>query len=139
LPSYTFYANGDPKITAEHRTTLEITKDRLESAKGDCVVATLSEAGLAALPEDIKSLARSPSARITVIMETGDLREMVSGNGHPNLTFESDKEMVARKSGYVDGRTLMVNSDKAAIDLDRRFVDQLKSKNSKVKITIRVG
>jgi uncharacterized protein len=35
--------------------------------------------------------------------------------------------MVVRKSGFISGRTLMIGADKAAADLDRRFVEKLKN------------
>ncbi|MBS3132371.1 DUF371 domain-containing protein, partial [Candidatus Woesearchaeota archaeon] len=34
-----------------------------------------------------------------------------------NPSFNSDREMVVRKSGFLDGRTLAVKADKAASDL----------------------
>lgn len=138
MVSYTFFARGDPRITARHRTTLEITKERVKTDQGDCIVATQSESGLSSLPEELKRKARGKGVRMTVTLETAGLSEWVEGEGDPGLTFESEDEMIVRRSRYVDGRTLMVNSDKAAIDLDRRLVEQLQGLGSKVRITITV-
>jgi hypothetical protein len=41
--------------------------------------------------------------------------------------------MVARTSPFECGRTLMVNSDKAASDLNRSFVEQLKEADVQVE------
>jgi len=59
--------------------------------------------------------------------------------GDPSLTFSDEEEMVVRKSGYTCGRTLMIKSDKAAKDLDRRFVKLLRRKGCTVKVTVTVG
>ncbi|MGC8937204.1 MAG: DUF371 domain-containing protein [Candidatus Methanomethylicaceae archaeon] len=132
----TFHAWGDPLITATHRTTLEVTKEGLKSKRGDCVVATRSEIGLRELPEEFKSAAKIEDARISLFIEVDGLSEEVQGRGHPSLSFESDKEMVVRKSGYVCGRTLMIYADKAAADLNREFVTKLKDKGARVRLTL---
>lgn len=132
----TFYAWGDPLITATHRTTLEVTKEELRSKRGDCVVATRSEIGLRELPEEFKSAAKIEDARISLLIEVGGLSEEVQGRGHPSLSFESDREMVVRKSGYVCGRTLMIYADKAAADLSRDVVAKLREKDAKVRLTL---
>jgi hypothetical protein len=139
MARFTFYARGDPRITALHPTTLEITREDVKSDYGDCIVATLSEIGLRELPEELKRAVRSEGAKMSLIIESGGLVEKVRGTGHPSLTFTNESEMVVRKSRYVCGRTLMINSDKAAIDLDRALVEQLKKEGSRVKITLIVG
>ncbi|MBM5805500.1 MAG: DUF371 domain-containing protein [Candidatus Verstraetearchaeota archaeon] len=139
MARFTFYARGDPRITALHPTTLEVTREEVKSGYGDCIVATSSEVGLRELPEELKRAARSGGAEMVLIIEAGGLVERVRGTGHSSLTFTNESEMVVRKSRYVCGRTLMINSDKAAIDLDRELVEQLKKQSTRVKITLFVG
>ncbi len=132
----TFYAQGDPLITATHRTTLEITKEELKSRRGDCVVATRSELGLLELPEEFKSSARVEDARMSLIIEVGGLSEEVQGRGHPSLSFASGREIVVRRSGYVCGRTLMIYANKAAADLSREMVARLRVEDARVKLIL---
>lgn len=134
-----FFACGDPRITAEHETTIEITREGIRSDAGDCIVATSAELGLAGLPEALKNAARVKGVPMAMILEVGGLREVVTGNGDPLLTFTNEEEMVVRKSGYTCGRTLMIKSDKAAKDLDRRLVKLLRRRSCSVKVTITVG
>jgi hypothetical protein len=134
-----FLARGNPRITAEHRTTIEITREGIRSYAGDCIVATGAEVGLAGLPEALKNAAREKGAPMSLILEVGGRREVVRGEGDPSLTFLNEEEMVVRKSGYTCGRTLMIRSDKAAKDLDRRLVDLLRGKGCTVKVTVVVG
>ena len=135
---FVFYARGDPRITALHPTTLEITREEIKSDYGDCVVATSAEVGLAGLPEELKRAARQ-GAEMVMMIEAGGLVERVRGRGHPSLTFSSESEMVLRRSQYVCERTLMVSSDKAAVDLERALVEQLKKQDNHIKITLIVG
>jgi hypothetical protein len=138
MVKFAFYARGDPRITALHPTTLEITREWVRSDYGDCIIATSAEVGLAGLPEELKRAARQ-GAEMVMIIEAGGLMEKVRGRGHPSLTFTSESEMVVRRSRYVCDRTLMVGSDKAAFDLDRALVEQLKKLGNRVKITLIVG
>lgn len=134
-----FLARGDPRITAEHRTTIEITREGIRSDAGDCIVATCAELGTAGLPEALKNAARVKGVPMALILEAEGLREVVTGIGDPSLIFSDEEEMVVRKSGYTCGRTLMIKSDKAAKDLDRRFVELLRRKGCTVKVTVTVG
>ena len=51
--------------------------------------------------------------------------QVVEGRGHPDLTLGGDRSMVARTSTYVDDRTVMVEADTAAADVDRDLVAAL--------------
>ncbi len=135
---YTFGARGHPKISARHRTTLEITRDGEVTELGDCIVATSSEVGLAGLPSELKEAARREGSVIALEITAGGLTERITGRGHPSLTFTSGREMVARRSGYICGRTLMIRADKSARDLDRRVVEALRKPETRVRVTITV-
>ena len=46
--------------------------------------------------------------------------------------------MIIRKSDYTCPRTLMINANKAAKDLSRELIEELKVKERKLKVTIYV-
>ncbi len=119
-------ARGHPNVTARHRSTLEVTVDPELTPKGDCIVAVASNKGAASLSKRFKEAAKSGDAIIKLIIKAGGLREEVTGRGSVKLTFTHPKDMVARKSNYCCGRTVMIMADKAASDLDRKLVEQLK-------------
>jgi hypothetical protein len=135
MVSFSFYAFGDPAISAMHPTTLEITKERVKSKRGDCIVATRSEVGLSGIPQEFKAAAQREDTKITLLIEVNGTTERISGRGSPRLTFRNDDEMVIRKSGYTCDRTLMICSDKAAVDLNRNLVRELKKEN-RIKVTL---
>ena len=60
----------------------------------------------------------------------------VEGRGSSALTFTDPHEIVVRKSGFVSGRTLMVYSNKAAVDIPRRVVKLLQDPAETVTIEI---
>jgi len=134
----TFYAEGDRKISARHPTTLEITKDEVKTRKGDCIVATRATLGLSELPQEMKEALRRDGTEVALWIESDGICDVVRGRGSARLTLESESEMVARKSGYVCGRTLMVYSDKSASELRRDLVERIARDGAKIRLTIEV-
>ena len=94
-----------------------VTKRLETSDEADAVPADFDESFVAAC--------RSPEATITATLRADGYEQTVEGRGHPDLTFEGDRSLVARTSTYVDDRTVMVDADAAAADLDRELVAAL--------------
>lgn len=115
-------ARGHPLVRATHRSTFEITRDPEMTERGDCIIAVNADKGACHLSPAFKELATHSSTRIVIILVCRGLVEVVKAWGHPSLTFESHSSLVIRRSTFVDGRTVAVKSDKAAIHLDRRLV-----------------
>jgi hypothetical protein len=134
--SISFKARGHPNIRSRHRTTLMTTVENSLTSKGDCIVAVSAEMGLAQLSPEIKEVARNPETRIIFTLNTGKHKFVTTGTGHAGLTYSDPSDMVARKSNYVCGRTLMVNSDKAAIDLPIELVKSLQDPETEVIIEL---
>jgi len=129
-------ARGHPRILATHRTTFEITKDEHLTERGDCIVAVESTKGAKDLSREFQRLARNDSARITIILNVGGRREVSIGRGTSQLSFTHPSDLVARKSGFVCGRTLMTHSNKSASDFSRSFVERLRGPNKRIEITL---
>ncbi|MCK5625331.1 DUF371 domain-containing protein [Candidatus Bathyarchaeota archaeon] len=127
---------GHRNILAENKATFEITKEIHLSKKGDCIAAIRASKGACDLSEEFKSLARRENARITVIFQVDNNREVAIGRGSPQLTFKHPTDLVARKSSYICGRTLMIKTNKTAADLSRHLIENLKKENQKMKVTL---
>jgi hypothetical protein len=134
----TFLARGHRNILALHETTVMTTREAHLSRRGDCVAAVSAEKGLSDLSPEIKEVARRPGAIIILTLRVGGEVFEVKGMGHPSLTYADPNDMVARKSGYVCDRTLMVHSDRAACDMPRRIVDKLRDPNAILHVTVTV-
>jgi hypothetical protein len=131
-------AYGHENIEASHPTTLEITKEIHLSRRGDCIIAIAADKSLTDLSEEFKECLRKPSAKLTLTIEANGITGQINAYGSPNLTLEHPSDMVVRKSGYIDDRTLAVNADKAAVDLPRKLVENLRNPKQKARIILKV-
>jgi hypothetical protein len=132
------FGYGHENVLAVHKTTVEFTRDKHLSKKGDCIVAVAADKGLADLSAEFKENLRKPHAKLTILIEAGEIKERVEANGSPQLILTHPTDMVIRKSDYVDHRTLAIQADKAALDLSRDLVEKLRNPKQKVKITLEV-
>jgi uncharacterized protein len=133
--SDTIHAKGHHNILATHKTTLQITKDDSISKRADCIIAVSADKSLSDLASDVKTALSSNTAKMRLTIKAGHVSEVITGFGSTNLSLSDTDDMVVRKSGFVSGRTLMIGADKAARDLDRAFVDKLKTSED-ITITI---
>ena len=121
-----FKAYGHQNVIGEHRTTVELTTEDFLTHQGTCIVGVRADLTLNELDDEIKKLALLETTTITLRLCIERLVEEVTGNGGSGLTYSDSTSMVARKSSYQCGRTLMINADKAASDLNREFIEKLK-------------
>jgi len=132
---YTFKAKGHHNVTSKHKTTFEVTQDTEIRLAADCIVAVSSNVSLNDLPIQMREAIQDENTEIKVILETENYKDVIIGFGHPELTLDHPTDMVCRKSDYTCSRTLMIHSDKAAVDLDIDLIDELVSGKT-LKVTI---
>jgi len=132
------FGYGHENIRATHRTTLEFTKDKHLSKKGDCIVAVAADKALADLSPQFKENLRKPNAKLTLLIEAGGIAEQVQAYGSQQLILSHPIDAVIRKSSYICSRTLAVSADKAANDLPKELVEKLKNPKQKIRITLMV-
>ncbi|RAP51401.1 MAG: hypothetical protein BZ138_05310 [Methanosphaera sp. rholeuAM270] len=135
---YTFLARGHENVTSKHKSTFEITTDKNLTLKGDCIIGLNSQKTLNDLPTELKKEIQNDDIKIELILETKNHMDKIIGYGSSKLTLDHPTDMVCRKSNYTCSRTLMINSDKAAKDLDKDLINDLKEK-SILKITIKTS
>lgn len=132
------FARGHENVLATHKTTFEITKEALLSEKGDCIIAVSADKALADLSFKFKDLLKRENAKVSILIEADNVKEVVNAFGSPKLILSHPTDMVVRKSSYVCDRTLAIKADKAACDLSRKLVEKLRNPEQKVKITLTV-
>ncbi len=130
-----FEAYGHPSVIAKHPTTFEITRDSNLTKRGDCVIGVRSTKGLADLSAEFRKACSVNDARIVLKLQVGRIAETIEGRGSHGLTLSHLSEIVGRKSTFVSDRTLMIRADRAARDINRDLVHELKSPTSRLKIT----
>lgn len=131
-------ARGHPGITARHRTTLMITKEREVSPKGDCIIAVNADKAVSDLSPELKRVIRSARGLI-LTLRAGRRVEKIHAKGHPSLPLDHPTDLVVRKSRFICGRTLAIEADKAAADLSRKFVAALQDPSTKLELVVEVN
>ena len=130
------FAYGHRNIQATHKSTLEITKEKQLSKKGDCIIAVSADKAIADLSLEFKDSLRKKNAKMTMLIEAEGIVEVVNASGSRRLILTHPTDIVVRKSSYVCSRTLAIKADKAAWDLSRKLVERLMDPKQKVKVTL---
>ena len=105
-----FRAYGHPNITSMHNSTFEFTKDKEVTLTGDCITGVKADFDL----ERLKKLLDFDKVKITIKAE--DATEEIIAK--PNKKFDSDHELVVRRSDFASERTFAIRADKASIDFN---------------------
>ncbi|MFW5903524.1 MAG: DUF371 domain-containing protein [Halolamina sp.] len=131
-------ARGHENVAATHESTFEVTTDDFLTPAGDCILGIEADRAPADFDPSFVEACRSTDATITMTVEAGGHETTVTGRGHPDLTFESERSAVGRTSDYVDDRTVMVEADRAADGFDRDLVAAL-TDGAELTVTFAVG
>jgi hypothetical protein len=129
-------AQGHPNVLAEHQTTFEITRESNLSRRGDCVIGVNASIGPRDLSNEFRNLCRHNESRILVELEAKGIADSIEGRGAPKLTLKHPNEMVGRKSSFVSDRTIMIDADRAACDLDRDLIEALTYSETMLRVRI---
>ncbi|MDI9624541.1 MAG: DUF371 domain-containing protein [Methanothermobacter sp.] len=135
---YVFYAKGHPNVTSRHKSTFEITMDDEIGKTADCIIGVDSSVSMRDFPRKLKKAIAKENAIIKLVLKTKNAKDEITGRGHPNLTLDHPRDIVCRKSDYICDRTLMIKADKAACDLKKELVEDLK-RGSRLKVEIIVS
>lgn len=131
---YKFHAYGHPNILGTHRTTLEFTKDKELSLKGDCIIGVNADFELGKIRDFIKNSINKKIAITIQTINNKKIKEKI--NAELNPSFNDDNEIVIRKTDFVSERTLAIKANKVAFELNRDLIDYLKEKKNKIAVII---
>jgi len=122
-----FTVKGHPKITAEHRSTLEFTKDDHVVGNGDCILGISSDHNSG----DLNKL----NGRLIFVMSIDGIEDSFEATIPKNHRITDEKELVIRTSSFVSGRTYAIASSKASLDIDRNMIKALR-KGKEMKVIV---
>ena len=129
---------GHKNVTSHHKSTFEITKDVEIGPTADCIIGTDADKSMLNFPQEFKDKIADSNTKITVILDTENGHDEITGFGHEDLTLTHPTDMVCRTSDFTCSRTLMIKADKAAKDIDLKLIEDLK--NEKVmEVTIKLA
>ena len=118
-------AKGHKNVLSKHKSTFEITKDKYLSLSGDCIIGLDIDKSMDDFPEVFKEKLANNDTKVIVKLNTLNASDEIIGFGHEDLTLDHPTDIVCRKSNFICSRTLMIKSDKAAIDLNRDLIEDL--------------
>ncbi len=122
-----FTAYGHPNIRSTHQNTFEFTKDKELTINGDCIVGVNADFDL----ERIKQILYKEKIQIKISVEN----EVIICNAIVNPDFNSDNEIVFRRTNFLSDRTLGIKSDKVATDF-LHIINKLQNPNQKIAVEI---
>ena len=118
-------AKGHENVLSLHKSTFEITKDKDLSLAGDCIIGLDIDKSMEDFPDEFKEKLANEDTKVIVELKTPNASDTIEGYGHHDLTLSHPTDIVCRKSTFVCSRTLMIKSNKAAIDLNRDLIKDL--------------
>ena len=132
---YQFFAYGHQNIRGTHKTTFEFTKDEELSLKGDCIIGVKSNFDKENLKKFIQGMHGN---KLKIRLESAPLNQKIIDTIECDLNeeFNGDRELVIRKTNYISGKTLAMNSNKAACELSRELIDFLKKAANKIIVKL---
>lgn len=128
---------GHRNVTSLHKSTFEITKDAEIGPTADCIIGVDMDRTMLNFPDEFKEKIADSSTKIIVELKTENGFDEITGWGHEDLTLAHPTDIVCRKSDYTCDRTLMIRADKAARDLDRELICDLKNGKT-LEVTIKL-
>ncbi len=120
-------ATGHENVSATHESTFELTSDDFLTPAGDCILGIEADRVPADFDAEFVAACQDEDATIRAILDVGERTVTITGRGDPELTFENERSMVGRTSTYVDDRTIMLEADGSAADIDRNLVEALEA------------
>ena len=123
---YVFHCWGHKNIRAKHTKTIEFTKDRHLTPRGDCVIGVGADFDVASL--------RKLSGRIRITVEVDEVRDTFWAWANPD--FDDEREMVFRKSRYRSQRTLGLGLNKGAVGLNRTIVRSMVDPKTRMTVIL---
>ena len=123
--NFKIMAKGHENVLSLHKSTFEITKDKDLSLSGDCIIGLDIDKSMEDFPKEFKEKLTNDDTKVIVELKTPNASDTIEGFGHHDLSLSHPTDIVCRKSTFVCSRTLMIKSNKAAIDLNRDLIKDL--------------
>lgn len=131
------HAWGHENILCTHNSTIEITKHKSLTKKGDCIIAVNASKACNDLTVEIKNQIKS-GKKFKVVLNVEDIKDYFSGYGNKKLQLLDKNDMVFRKSNYICDRTVLINCSKSSIELNRDLTRILRNPKTKLLISLEI-
>ena len=126
---------GHPNIQSLHSRTIEITKDKELTLRGDCIIGVNANKSCKDLSDKIKEKIKKNHSNMEIELIVEPFSIVITGSGHNDLLLTNSKDIVLRKSKFICDRTLSISCDYSSLQIPREIVESLKY-SSKIGIML---
>ena len=117
---------GHINIVAAHKKTFEIVREKDLSVKGDCIIGVNAQ-------YNIKDLLKLKGSVIIKLKSGNHIDEI---EAFINPLFNMDDPFIVRKAPYPQKNTFAFGANKAAFDLSRNLIDNLKNPDNILELEL---
>jgi hypothetical protein len=132
------YAFGHENISSTHKTTIELTKAKSITKKGNCIMGINATKACFDLNPTLKEKIKN-GEMIKVIIKMDNLQDSFHGFGNNKLKLSDKEDIVFRKSNYTCNRTILINCTKSSNELNRELIEKLKTPEKKISIIFEIN
>lgn len=132
------FANGHKNILGTHKTTIEITKNKNLTIRGNCIIGVNATKACSDLSKTLKNYIRK-GKKIKITLKVEKLEDSFFGFGNKKLKLLDEEDIVFRKSNFICNRTVLINCTKSALELNRELIKNLDIPNKKIIIIFEVN
>lgn len=129
---------GHPNVQSLHPRTIEITKDKNLTLKGDCIIGVNANKSCKDLIPKIKEKIKKNNSVIEIELIVEPYSFIIKGSGNEDLLLSNSKDIVLRKSSFICDRTLSLNCDYSSLEIPREIIDSLKNSSKTGIMLIKV-
>jgi len=117
---------GHPMVRATHPTTFEVTAEDHLTRQGDCIIGVQADKGAVGLSAEFRRVLADDRAVLVTKLTAGGHTVEVGGRGSSKMTLTHPTDLVWRRSGFVDPRTVAIHCDHTAATLPRELIRALR-------------
>ena len=130
---------GHSNVQSLHSRTIEITKDKELTLRGDCIIGVNANKSCKDLSDKIKEKIKKNNSYTEIELIVEPFSFLIKGSGHNELLLTNSKDIVLRKSKFICNRTLSIKCDYSSLEIPREIVKALKYSSKKGIMLIKVG
>ena len=131
------HAWGHENILCTHNSTIEITKDKSLTKKGNCIIGLNASKACNDLTLEIKNQIKS-GKKFKVILKVDNIQDYFIGFGNQALPLLDRNDIVFRKSNFICNRTVLINCSKSSAELNRDLTRTLRNPKTELLIIFEV-
>ena len=131
-------ACGHENILCTHSTTIEITKEKSVTKKGNCIIGINASKACFDLNRNLENKIKDGN-KIKITLKLENLQDSFYGFGNKDLRLLDKNDMVFRKSNFICDRTVLINCTKSSNEINRELIEKLKIPGKKLSIIFEIN